>query len=134
MAQLSSEVRAFLEEPRFCVFADINANGTPHLTVLWYELQGDTIMMNTARGRVKDKNLHRDNRAAFCIEDGGRYLTITGKCELQYEDQESAQADIKRLAVRYDGPERAEQQASNFRKQQRETIPMSIESVDARGF
>ena len=134
MTQLSPEVRAFLEEPRFCVFADINRNCTPHLTVLWYELQGDTIMMNTARGRVKDKNLHRDNRAAFCVEDGARYVTITGTCQLQYEDQEAAQADIKRLAARYDGPESAERAAANFRKQQRETIRMSIDSVDVHGF
>src|SRR3712207_4756803 len=89
MVQLAPEVRAFLEEPRFCVFADINRDGTPHLTVLWYELQGDTIMMNTARGRVKDKNLHRDNRVAFCVEDGYRYVAITGTCELQHEDQEA---------------------------------------------
>ncbi len=134
MVQLAPEVRAFLEEPRFCVFADINADGTPHLTVLWYELQGDTIMMNTARGRVKDRNLHRDKRVAFCVEDGYRYVTITGTCELQHADQEAAQADIKRLAVRYDGPEKAEQQAPRFRAQQRETIRMSIESIDVHGF
>ena len=76
MATLSPAARAFLEEPRFCVFADIGRDGVPHQTVLWYELQGDEIMMNTARGRAKDRNLHRDARASFCVEDGRRYVTI----------------------------------------------------------
>ncbi len=136
MAQLSPAVRAFLEEPRFCVFADINDDGTPHQTVLWYELQGDTIMMNTAKGRVKDRNLTRDPRASFCVEDGYRYVTIVGECTLQSEDQQAAQADIRRLAVRYHGPERGEEMAASFAKETRETIRLRIDSakVDANGF
>ncbi len=137
MAQLSPAVRAFLEEPRFCVFADINDDGTPHQTVLWYEVQGDTILMNTAKGRVKDRNLTRDPRASFCVEDGYRYVTIVGACTLQSEDQQAAQADIKRLAVRYHGPERGEEMAaSSFAKQTRETIRLRIDSakVDVNGF
>jgi len=137
MAQLSPAVRAFLEEPRFCVFADINDDGTPHQTVLWYELQGDTILVNTAKGRVKDRNLTRDPRASFCVEDGYRYVTIVGACTLQSEDQQAAQADIKRLAVRYHGRERGEEMAaSSFAKQTRETIRLRIDSakVDANGF
>jgi PPOX class probable F420-dependent enzyme len=134
MPELSPAVRAFLEEPRFCVFADINPDGTPHLTVLWYELQGDEIMMNTRRGRVKDRNLHRDNRAAFCVEAGARYVAITGRCTLQHEDQEAAQADIRRLAVRYEGEARGEEMARGFRTQTRETIRMTIETIDAHGF
>ncbi len=134
MAQLSPAVRAFLEERRFCVFADLNADGTPHQTVLWYELQGDRLLMNTARGRVKDHNLRRDPRASFCVEDGYRYVTISGTCELQAEDQERAQADIRRLAERYHGAERAEQMAARFRQEERETITMRVERIDARGF
>jgi PPOX class probable F420-dependent enzyme len=134
MTKLSPAVRAFLEEPRFCVFADIGADGRPHQTVLWYELQGDTIMMNTACGRAKDRNLRRDPRASFCVEGGARYVAIRGTCTLQADDQEAAQADIKRLAARYDGAESAERQAATFRKQRRETIRMTIERVDAHGF
>jgi PPOX class probable F420-dependent enzyme len=135
MATLSPAARAFLEEPRFCVFADIGRDSVPHQTVLWYELQGNEIMMNTARGRAKDRNLNRDSRASFCVEDGLRYVTIVGTCTLNWEDQETAQADIKRLAVRYDGEEVAERMAANqFRKQERETIRMTIERVDEHGF
>ena len=54
MTTLSPAVRAFLEEKRYCVFADIGPDGLPHQTVLWYELQGDEIMMNIGRQRVKE--------------------------------------------------------------------------------
>jgi PPOX class probable F420-dependent enzyme len=132
--ELSPAVRAFLDEKRFAVLATIREDGLPQQTVMWYQLQGDTIMMNTARGRVKDRNLHRDPRASICVEDGQRYVTLSGACDLQWEDQERAQADIKALAVRYSGPESAERQAATFRKEVRETVRMSIERVDARGF
>ena len=132
---LSPAVRAFLEEKHHCVLATVGREGMPHQTVLWYELQGDRIMMNTARGRVKDHNLRRDPRASFCVEAGARYVTITGTCELQWEDQEAAQADIHALAVRYEGREQADRSsARQFRKQQRETIYLTIDTVDAHGF
>ena len=132
--ELPPAVRALLEEPRFCVFATVGRDGLPHQTVLWYELQGDRIMMNTRRGRVKDHNLRRDRRASFCVEDGYRYVTVTGRCELQWEDQEAAQADIRRLAIRYEGAAEGERMSATFRRQQRETISMTIETVDAHGF
>ena len=134
MEKLTPAVRAFLEEPRFCVFADINEDGTPHQTVLWYELQRDAIMLNTARGRLKSRNLHRDTRASFCVEDGYRYVTISGACTLQSEDQEAAQADITRLAIRYHGQEKGQAMAADFAKQTRETIRLSIDKVDVNGF
>lgn len=135
MAELSPAVRAFLAEPRFCVFATIAPDGMPHLTVVWYELQGDEIMMNIGRKRAKFAYLRRDPRGSCCIEDGARYVTISGPCTLQWADQEAAQADIKRLATRYDGPERAEEEAeSQFRHEERVTIRLRIARVDARGF
>ena len=68
--QLSEDVRTFLEEARFAVLGTVNANGSPQQTVMWYELRGDIVMMNTLRGRKKDRNLLRDPRASLCVEDG----------------------------------------------------------------
>src|SRR5262245_31754408 len=96
--KLSDKARAFLEEKRFAVLATLNHDGTPQLTTMWYELQGDEIMMNTADGRVKAHNLRRDPRIAICLEDGYSYLTISGRVRLD-DDQATAQADIYRLAL-----------------------------------
>jgi PPOX class probable F420-dependent enzyme len=130
---LSDKAQAFLNEKRFAVLATINKDGTPQQTVMWYELQGDEIMMNTAQGRLKDRNLARDPRISICIEDGQRFVTLRGAVMLNH-DVETAQADIKRLAARYSGAEQAEKSAANFRKEHRITLRMKIEGAMERGF
>lgn len=131
---MDENVRAFLDEPRFAVVGTVNADGTPHQTVLWYELQGDEILMNTKAGRVKDGNLRRDSRLSFCLEDGYRYLTITGTAQL-IDDQDTAQEDIHRLAVRYHGQERGDRMSrEHFRNETRITLRMRIEDLNAYGF
>lgn len=125
---LTDEVRAFLTERRFAVMATINRDGSAQQTVVWYELQGDEIMLNTAAGRIKDGNLRRDPRISLCVEDEYTFVTLTGRARL-IEDQAIAQPDIERLAVRYDGAESAKRQMARFSKQQRVTIRVPIEKV-----
>src|SRR5689334_2890753 len=116
--KLTPAIRAFLDEKRFASLATINPDGSPQQTVMWYQLQGDQGMMNTARGRKKDRNLPRDHRASICVEDGYRYVSIRGTISLIEDDQPRAQADIKALATRYHGAEQAEKQvAEAFGKQ-----------------
>ncbi|KPV51780.1 pyridoxamine 5'-phosphate oxidase [Kouleothrix aurantiaca] len=127
--QLSERARAFLAEPRFGVLATINADGSPQLTTMWYELQGDEIMMNTLAGRLKDRNLRRNARVALCFEEGYQYVTVTGTVRL-VEDQATARADIAHLAHRYHPAERAAQMVeSQFSRQERVTLRMTIERV-----
>ncbi|MEO8288529.1 MAG: PPOX class F420-dependent oxidoreductase [Chloroflexota bacterium] len=133
MAQLTENVRNFLSEPRFAVIATINEDGTPQQTVVWYQLQDDRIMMNTRVGRLKEKNLKRDPRLSFCIEDDYRYVAIKGAAELDYDPTRS-QDDIKNLAIIYHGQERGEAMSRNqFTKQDRVTIYMSIDEVIGDG-
>lgn len=131
---LLPEVLAFLNEQRFATLATINASGTPQQTVMWYLIDGDTFLMNTARGRLKDRNLVTDNRASVCVEDGYRYVTITGRITM-IDDQSVAQADIKALATRYQGADKAEEMmTATFGNQERVTLRMSIDRVSAHGF
>lgn len=129
MRHLSNKARRFLEDHRFAVLATINPDGTPQQSPVWYELQGDEIMMNTRRGRVKDRNLRRDPRCSICVEDGYTWLTIRGTARL-IEDPEIAQSDIRHLSVINHGEEIAQRQMENqFSKQERVTIRLSIEHV-----
>ena len=132
--QLRDDVRAFLEEPRFAVLATVNVNGSPQQTVMWYELRGDTIVMNTRRGRKKDRNLIRDRRASLCIEDGFRYVTLEGVIKM-VDDPTIAQADIAALARRYHDPIEAEKMAREvFASQERVTLLLHAERADVHGF
>ena len=126
---LSEKARAFLNEKRFAVLATINSDGTPQLTTMWYLLEGDTIVMNTKAGRIKERNMRRDPRIAICVEDGYNYVTISGTVEM-IDDPEIAQRDIYRLAVRYDGEEAARQKvADQFSKERRVTLHLKCEHV-----
>jgi PPOX class probable F420-dependent enzyme len=132
--QLSHDVRAFLEEERFGVLATVNANGSPQQTVMWYELRGDTVVMNTKRGRKKDRNLIRDPRASLCIENGFRYVTLEGAIEM-IDDPATVQADIAALARRYHDAAEAEEMARDvFALQERVSLLLHVDSVDVHGF
>jgi PPOX class probable F420-dependent enzyme len=129
MATLSDKARAFLNEKRFAVLATLNADGTVQQTTMWYLLEGDIIMMNTKAGRLKERNLRRDPRISICIEDGYRYLTISGEVEL-IDDPTIAQRDICRLATRYHGEEHAaKQMAEQFSHEQRVTLHLNCERI-----
>lgn len=131
---LSDAARRFLNEKRFAVLATISADGLPQQTVMWYELRGDAIIMNTAVGRSKDRYLRRDARASICVADAYTYVTITGTVQLD-EDPTVTQEDIKRLAIRYSGQEQGEKQArEQFSKQRRVTLRLPIERVIENGF
>ena len=130
---LSGAARRFLAEKRFAVLATIGADNLPQQTVMWYELRGDAIIMNTAAGRLKDRYMRRDPRVSICVAEAYTYVTITGRVEI-VDDQTTAQEDIKRLAVRYHGQEDGEKQArEQFSKQQRVTLRLAIEQVIENG-
>jgi PPOX class probable F420-dependent enzyme len=131
---LSDAVRDFLNERRFAVLATSNPNGTVQQSVMWYLLEGDTIVMNTAKGRVKFRNMDRSNRISLCVEEGLRYVTLTGEVSFN-DDQEVAQADIQRIGRRYDTEEEVrEEHEQNWKHQQRVTLTMPIDHVVTHGF
>lgn len=132
MAELTQAMRDFLNERRFAVLATNNLDGSIHQTVMWFELRGDTIMMNTSNDRVKDANTRRDPRISICIEDGYRFLTISGSATLD-DDPVTSQADIYALARRYN-PDFKEGDYPYFKEQQRVTITLPIEKLIANGF
>jgi len=126
---ISEQARAFLSEKRFGVLATINKDGTPQLTTMWYLLEGDTIVMNTKLGRLKERNMRRDPRISVCFEDEYHYITISGTVEM-IDDQEIAHRDIARLAIRYHGEEAGNRQAANqFSKEQRVTLRLKCDHI-----
>jgi PPOX class probable F420-dependent enzyme len=132
---ISENVRAFLEEPRFAVMATINANGTPQLTVMWYALHPSeaVVLLNASRGLLKERNLRRDPRMAICVEDGMRYVTLTGIAEL-VEDRAQQEREVNDLiAPRYIGQRLGSRRWEVIKGSDRIGIRMRVEKVHARG-
>jgi PPOX class probable F420-dependent enzyme len=93
-----------LQKPAFASLATLNSDGSPQVTPVWFEYDGEHIVINTARGRVKDRNLRREPRVALSIMDPAnpyRYLGIQGRVAEMTED--GADAGIDRLAKKYLG-------------------------------
>jgi PPOX class probable F420-dependent enzyme len=109
---LPDEIRAFLDAPRFATIATTDPDGAPRQAVVWYTLEGDEIVLNSAVGRRWPSNLIRNPRIAFSVideVDGYRWIGITGVVSI-VEDQPTAQADIAGMARRYHAgdPDKAE--------------------------
>jgi PPOX class probable F420-dependent enzyme len=132
---IPDNVRSFLEEPHFAVMATINASGTPQLTVMWYALHPteDVVLLNASRSLLKVKNLRRDPRMAVCVEEGMRYVTLTGTAEL-VEDRVQQEREVNELiAPRYIGQRLGSRRWEVIKGSDRIGIRMRVEKVHARG-
>jgi PPOX class probable F420-dependent enzyme len=95
---LTREKRAFAD------LALVLKDGTPQVTPVWFDWNGEQIIINTARGRVKDKVLHRKPVVALMIADPSnpyRYLQIKGR--VTAETEEGAYEVICDLQEKYHG-------------------------------
>jgi len=97
---------------------------------MWYLLDGNDIVVNSAEGRTKDRNLALDPRMSVLVADGYRWVRVDGRARIE-DDQAIAHADIRRLAARYYEDERRVDEAvrSNFSKQHRITYRLPIRRV-----
>lgn len=81
-ATIPNDVRALLTEPIFFHLATINPDGSPQVSVVWADLDGDLIRFSTAEGRAKPRNLRRDPRVSISFlapDDSYRNIVITGR-------------------------------------------------------
>ena len=82
MATIPEGYRDLLSKKSFAHIATIGRDGAPQVTPVWVDYDGTHVRFNTARGRVKDKNLQRNPRIAMSIQDPDnpyRYLQIRGR-------------------------------------------------------
>ena len=96
-----------LQKKAFANVATVNADGTPQVTPVWFDAEGDQLRINTARGRVKDKNLRRNPVVALTVMDPDnpyRYVQVKGRVTEVTET--GADAHIDGLAKKYTGADK----------------------------
>ncbi len=69
MAELTEKCRALIDAPNFAYLATLDPDGSPQVSPVWIDRDGDTIRVNTATGRTKDRNMRNDPRVAISIAD-----------------------------------------------------------------
>ena len=106
------EWRAFVSHgTRTAKLSTVRADGSPHVTPIWFVLDGDDVVFNTARTSVKGRNLIRDGRAALCVDDDRPpfdFVVLQGRARIS-EDLGELRHWAARIGARYMGAERAEE-------------------------
>jgi PPOX class probable F420-dependent enzyme len=98
---------AFLDlfaRPVLAHLATIMPDGSPQVTPIWIGYEDGLLLVNTIRGRVKDRNLDVGARVALDLvdpDDPFRYLAVRG--EVVEATEEGAAANIDALSLRYLG-------------------------------
>ena len=87
--------------------ATVMPDGSPQVTPVWFDMKGDTVRVNSAKGRVKSRNMAEGSKVALSIVDpdnGYRYIQIRGVVSKVTE--EGADAHIDALAKKYMGKDK----------------------------
>ena len=106
------ERRAFLlHGTRTAKLATTRADGRPHVTPIWFVLDGDDVLFNTSETSVKGRTLRRDPRVALVVDDDDppfAFVLVEGVAELTTDPDELV-LWATRIGGRYMGPDRAEE-------------------------
>lgn len=92
------------QKPCFANLATLMPDGRPQVTPVWCDYDGTYVIVNTAKGRQKDRNMRRDNRVSLSVMDAAnpyRYLEVRGTVAEITED--GASEHIDKMAKKYLG-------------------------------
>jgi PPOX class probable F420-dependent enzyme len=110
---------------------DLRPDGTPHVTPVWVDHDGEHVLVNSAYGRAKVRHIQRDPRVAIDVLPSGDqqsgYVSVSGRAELV---DEGADAHIDKLAKKYLGVDKYPYRAPGER---RVIIRITPERVDLHG-
>lgn len=96
-------IKSLFENKNFAFVATSMKDGSPHVTPTWVDIEDSVILINTAIGRVKQKNVARDPRISLSVADNNNpyhMVTVNGEIVEQITGEE-AEKHIDRLAKKY---------------------------------
>jgi PPOX class probable F420-dependent enzyme len=128
------EWRAFVSHgTRTGKLSTVRADGSPHVTPIWFLLDGDDAVFNTSKTGVKGRNLMRDDRFALCVDDDHppyAFVILQGHARVS-EVPDEIRHWAGRLGARYMGEDRAEEYAARNGGPGELLVRASIEKVIA---
>jgi PPOX class probable F420-dependent enzyme len=108
MANEMSEIMPLLHDKNFVFVATIMEDGSPQITPTWVDVEQDgTVLVNTAMGRVKQKNVTRDPRIAVSVIDKNNpYHMASIRGKVVEQTRQGADEHIDKMAKKYLGMDR----------------------------
>lgn len=101
---LPDRVVEFLQKPNPAVLGTVSPSGRPQVTPVWFLYEDGHLLVNTAQGRAKLRNVERNPRVTLTVldrDDPYTYVQISGR--VVRLDREHGAHDIDRLSMRYRG-------------------------------
>jgi len=105
LTQLSKEHVKLIQAKNFGFLATANKDGSPQVSPVWIDTDGEFLLINTAIGRVKERNTRRDPRVGIAIADQSdpySWILVRGRVTEWIEGPE-AEAHIDKLSKKYTG-------------------------------
>ncbi len=102
--KLSEEQREIFSKKAFVHLATRMKDGSPQVSPVWVDTEGDHIVVNSAKGRLKDRNMRADPRVALSVTDpDDPYSAIMIRGRVVKITEEGADAHIDKMAKKYLG-------------------------------
>ena len=102
MAELSDDTREILGKKVFVHIGTLMGDGSPQVSPVWVNVDGNDIVFNTAEGRLKEKNLARDPRIALSVIDpDNAYRSVLIRGRVTEVTTAGADEHINMLAKKY---------------------------------
>ncbi len=106
------QAKRFLESgTRTGKLATVRADGRPHITPIWFVVDGEDLLFNTSATSVKGRNLQRDSRAAVAVDNQTppySHVVLEGTVQL-ITDLDEVRRWATKIGARYMGDDRAEE-------------------------
>lgn len=107
MRELSDKVKQVLGKKSFAHLATVMPDGSPQVSPVWVDFDGDTILVNSASGRLKDKNVRSDPRVALSATDPDNpYQAVMIRGRVVEVTTDGADSHIDRMAKKYLGQDK----------------------------
>lgn len=101
---MTPQVAQLIEDKNLAFVATLMKNNSPQITPVWIDLVDGKIIVNTAEGRVKQRNVSRDPRVAISIVDRNNpYDMVAIQGQVVEQTTEGADGHIDKMAKKYLG-------------------------------
>jgi len=128
-ARLSQQAKEILGKKTFAHLATLMPDGSPQVTPVWVDYEGDQIVINTAEGRAKPRNLRDDPRVALSATDPDNpYEAVIVRGRVSEMTHEGADEHIDAMAKKY-----LDQDKYPFRQSGEQRVKVYIEPEVVKG-
>jgi PPOX class probable F420-dependent enzyme len=115
--KLTERVIKLIDGKNFAYLATLLPDGSPHVTPMWVDHEGDMLLMNTAMGRIKQRNITRDPRVSITIVDSNNpYDRIVIHGSVVSQTEQGADAHIDKLAKKYTGANKYQKESPSEKR------------------